>query len=91
MTPTRTPEGKWRIYERTTGQVLDRWPVDARGMLESGAFTADPPESGEAHTATVTAAPQPPPVEVPLVITRAHDAAPGQPLGEPVHVKRDKR
>lgn len=45
--PQRTPEGKWRIYDRETGQHLDRWPVDARGMLSGGKYVAEPPEGAE--------------------------------------------
>jgi len=41
--PQRTPEGKWAIYHAVTGQRIDRWPVDARGMLATGEYTATPP------------------------------------------------
>jgi hypothetical protein len=52
VTPQRTPAGKWRIYDRATGQPLDRWPVDARGMLERGDYVAEPPEGVEAPVVT---------------------------------------
>jgi len=52
MTPQRTPAGKWRIYHRETGQPLDRWPVDARGMLDGGDYTEDAPEGVEAPVVT---------------------------------------
>lgn len=42
MTPERTPEGKWVLYHGTTGQRIERWPVDARGMLVSGDYLAAP-------------------------------------------------
>ncbi|WP_373069755.1 hypothetical protein [Gemmatimonas sp.] len=35
--------GKWVLYDRTTGAAFWRWPVDAREMLATGAYTVDPP------------------------------------------------
>ena len=46
--PKRTPTGKWVIYEVATGQQVERWPVDARRMIECGEFSAEPPEGQEA-------------------------------------------
>lgn len=42
--PQRTPEGKWAIYHGTTGQRIDRWPVDAKAMIATGEYTGTPPE-----------------------------------------------
>jgi hypothetical protein len=60
--PERTQFGKWVLYERTTGTRLERWPVDARGMLESGDY-ADAPVTGAvaAPAAAAVDAETPPP------------------------------
>ena len=34
--PQRTTEGKWVLWEQSTGRRFESWPVDARGMLASG-------------------------------------------------------
>jgi hypothetical protein len=90
MTPDRTSEGKWVLYQCATGKRLERWPVDARAMLASGDYTADP-SNGQVPAATVAAAPEalaappipiPVPAEhspgVPLVVTKSTDAGPAQ-------------
>jgi len=51
--PARTPEGKWTLYRRTDGQRYERWPVDARAMLATGEYTADPPTGIDSQPATV--------------------------------------
>lgn len=43
MFSTFSPEGKVVLYDRATGQRLERWPVDARELLATGGFTADTP------------------------------------------------
>lgn len=53
MTPERTPEGMWVLYQATTGTRVLRWPVDGRGLLETGAYTADPTNGDHRHTAPV--------------------------------------
>jgi hypothetical protein len=84
--PTRTPEGKWVLYDRVTGERLVRWPVDARGMLESGGYTAESPDGAEPSAAPEHVAPSipAPPYEHPLgvapVLTTAETASPGQPM-----------
>ena len=82
MTPERTHEGKWVLYHGATGHRLERWPVDAREMLASGDYTADP-SSAPTAAASVPATQEPPaplPTEyapgVPLVVTQSVDAAP---------------
>ena len=35
--------GKVTIYDAHTGAAIDRWPVDAREMIASGAFLWAPP------------------------------------------------
>lgn len=39
-----TPDhaGKVHLYDRITGQRLERWPVDARELLATGGYTTDP-------------------------------------------------
>lgn len=49
MKPERTQYGKVAIYEVATGRRIERWPVDARRMIECGEFTAEPPEGPEAN------------------------------------------
>jgi hypothetical protein len=40
----KTAEGKWVVFDQATGRQLERWPVDAKLLVESGAYTLDPPE-----------------------------------------------
>lgn len=40
----RTKYGKRVIYHSETGQRIERWPVDARAMVECGEYTATPPD-----------------------------------------------
>lgn len=79
MTPARTPEGKWTIYRRVDGRRFDRWPVDARAMLATGEYTADP-LTGDSLPATVApgfeAAPDVP--ALPTALPLEH--SPGVPL-----------
>ena len=75
MTPERTPEGKWVLYRGSDGQRIDRWPVDARAMLATGGYTADPPHGTLRPPATVapgSASPLPDPLPA--------EYAPGVPL-----------
>lgn len=39
-----TPDhaGKVVLYDRISGQRLERWPVDARELLATGGYTTDP-------------------------------------------------
>ena len=43
MTPTRTPDGKVEVFHVETGERFVRYPVDARAMLQTGAYTTEPP------------------------------------------------
>lgn len=92
MSPERTPEGKWVLFHRATGQRLERWSVDARAMMGSGDYTADPSEC-QVAAATVIPAPASPPL-APLPT----EYAPGVPLvaqssatAEPAKVQPAKR
>lgn len=101
MTPERTPEGKWVIYARATGDRFERWSVDARAMLATGEYTADPSTGDDRHTASVAPgpelalAPAPLPTEhspgVPLVAVKAEDAPPAQPVQIPDAPRRRRR
>lgn len=88
--PQRTPEGKWVIWEVSTGYRLERWPVDAREIVASGDYTYDSP-SGEREPGT-QAVEIPAPVTtktpehspgVPLVVTRSADAGAAAPIQLP--------
>lgn len=56
MAPDRTPEGKVVLYSVATGERLERWPVDARGMLGTGDYTMKEPASS---TSSGVSAPAP--------------------------------
>lgn len=43
----KTKRGMWVLYHGQTGQRIERWPVDARGMIECGEYTTTPPEDAE--------------------------------------------
>jgi hypothetical protein len=99
MTPERTTEGKLVIYRVSTGHRFERWSVDARDMLLSGDYTADPSHCQMA-AATVAPAPAAPPAPlptehspgVPLVVTHSADATPAAlptiPTRQPARGKR---
>lgn len=98
MDPERTPEGREVLYLRATGVRFERWPVDARDMLATGAYTADPSEVGTvAPAAPVSAPSEPVPLTqyapgVPLVVTKSEDAPPGKPTAIPTgHTSHGKR
>ena len=74
MTPERTPEGMWVLYQATTGTRVLRWPVDGRGLLATGAYTADPTNGDDRHTASVAPGSETPAPTVPLL------HSPGVPL-----------
>ncbi len=42
-----TGQGKIRIYDVETGEPLERWPVDARGMVTAGTHSYEAPTSGK--------------------------------------------
>jgi hypothetical protein len=62
--------GKVHLYDRITGQRLDRWPVDARELLATGGYTTDPINTASADSVPVTSvaellAPETPDTPVP--------------------------
>jgi hypothetical protein len=99
MFPERTPDGKVVVYSRTTGERFVRWPVDARDMMASGAYTTDAPDGAETLESSAPVAPPPDPVPPvtqavaqstaqspaggPLVVTQSTDAAPAAPVSLP--------
>ena len=78
MTPERTPEGKQVIYTVSTGQRVVRWPVDARSMLATGAYTTDPLQTADADTVSVAPGPEREAPTAPSTIPLLH--SPGVPL-----------
>jgi hypothetical protein len=84
-----TREGKWVLFEKSTGKRLERWPVDAREILKLApdAYTRDasqcdapaeaPPPSAEAAAVDETTKPHP--LGVPIVAGAATAAVPMQP------------
>lgn len=40
--PERTPNGKVIVYDPSTGQQVERWPVDARELVERCGFSYTP-------------------------------------------------
>ncbi len=45
MSLSRTSNGKVVLYHASTGERFERWPVDAREMLATGAYTTDTPDA----------------------------------------------
>lgn len=90
-TPERTSEGKWVLYA-ASGQRLERWPVDARPMLDTGDYslTSLSPDATAVTTDTLSASAAPVSMTlvtpgpgeyapgVPLVVTKSGDAPPAQ-------------
>jgi hypothetical protein len=42
MQVVKTAQGKVRLYDKKTGEMVERWPVDAKGMLNAGTHSAEP-------------------------------------------------
>ena len=65
MTAERTPDGKVVLFLKSTGQRFERWPVDAREMMNTGDYShapiEDEPEASpnEGEGAPVGVAPLP--------------------------------
>jgi len=38
-----TQQGKVRLYNAETGEAIERWPVDAKGMVASGEYSYEKP------------------------------------------------
>lgn len=45
--PEKAPSGKWWIYHRETGERHERWPIDARDMLDTGEYSMFPADAPE--------------------------------------------
>ena len=43
----KTPEGKWVIFDEK-GEQLERWPVDAKLLVQNGTHSLEAPEGVEA-------------------------------------------
>jgi hypothetical protein len=100
----RNPEGKVVVFHRVTGERFERWPVDAREMIQMGEYRVTPPtETAEAVVTNEATAVIPPiaattpaslPTEiapgVPAVYTHSRDASPAQLIGEPARTKKGK-
>lgn len=56
------------VYDRATGAMLLRWPIDVREMVKSGEYTTTPPEPIEPE-------PEPEPASEPVADAPALDAA----------------
>lgn len=96
MTPERTSEGKWVIYHRATGQRMERWSIDARGLVASGDYTTDDPHgSGIAPSSSVSpplASTDTPVTDLPQIVTRSIDAPPAQPVKIPTgHTSKGRK
>lgn len=50
MQVEKTAQGKVAIYNVETGDRVERWPVDARGMIASGEFSPTPVELKKGKT-----------------------------------------
>ena len=40
----KTSEGKWVVFDASTGEQMERWPIDAQLALKNGEVTLDAPE-----------------------------------------------
>ncbi len=52
MDTTPVHAGKVVLFDRATGQRLERWPVDARELLATGDYAASPPDTALAPDAS---------------------------------------
>lgn len=43
----KTPEGKWVVFEVSTGKQLERWPVDAKTLVADGTYSLTAPDGVE--------------------------------------------
>ena len=43
----KTSEGKWVVFSTSTGEQMERWPVDANVGLANGEYTLEAPEGVE--------------------------------------------
>ncbi len=40
----KTSEGKWVVFDASTGEQMERWPIDAQLALKNGEITLEAPE-----------------------------------------------
>jgi hypothetical protein len=81
----RTPDGKVVLWSVETGERLERYPIDARELLATGAFTTDQ-ASAESAVSVDASSGQPAADPMPHV-TRAKEAANAvSPVGAPLVV-----
>lgn len=62
MQVAKTAQGKVLLWDNETGEPVERWPVDAKGMLAAGTHSATPvegkePGEGEPQRPAVAGAP----------------------------------
>ena len=43
----KTSEGKWVVFDASTGEQMERWPIDAQLALKNGEVTLEAPEGVE--------------------------------------------
>jgi len=72
----QNPTGKVTIYHAVTGEAIERWPVDARGMVAHGEYTLTPPASTEGAS-EVAAESVPEPQGTPVGTVRLHPLSTG--------------
>ena len=89
MNPTKTVDGKWLLWD-SEGNQLERWAIDAKGMVNTGDFSLTPPKGVEpklpaALPKSVQPIPKAPehPLGIETVVTRSEDAPPGEPVKIP--------
>jgi len=74
----KTPEGKVIVFAASTGQQLERWPVDAKLLLANGEATLEAPEGVDVQLAPP--APTRVGVQSTPVVTTPGSGDPGDPL-----------
>ena len=95
--PVAKPAAKWVLFNTSTGERIERWPVDARAMVACGEYTTDTPAGHIEPAATVTPSPDPvphvtrakqmteavSPTGAPLAVANSESAGPAQPVALP--------
>lgn len=65
MNATPVHAGKVVVFDRATGERLERWPVDARELLATGDYAASPPDTAIAPDASAAPVVEPVPSPTP--------------------------
>ena len=76
-----------RVWLRdvATGERIERWPVDARELIRSGAYTADDPQGDSRASAAASVSATPDPDDPVPHVTRAKASVEAQsPTGAPL-------